>query len=309
MVASISRPSGDRLLPDIALASGGENRIQVRELSRRSDWRAALTIAADWLVIFAAAATSLLVPWKAVYVLSVIVIARQMNVIAELHHQAMHANLFRRKRLNAWLECCYSLPYFTRVSADLAEHMEHHATYSVANNDHLTWGAGYGLKLAKRCNRTYMLWFLLVRPFCGVLQWQALRDLVQSPNWRQPAFRRVMLTFWGLVLLALYAIGRVDVIFWYWLAPYFTFYQVFFFWDDMMGHYNCPRTGTRDMRGWAFRLYTGHSSTHHNIHHRYPAIPWFRAPRATQLLIDSQEMDIAHGFWNGVGQMLDSNRP
>ncbi|HEV7786507.1 MAG TPA: hypothetical protein VGQ28_14265, partial [Thermoanaerobaculia bacterium] len=76
-----------------------EERAVLRKLAHRSDVRAFLTIAADWgVVVLAAAASEALFlaginrPW--IYVLAVIVISRQMNALFELHHHAIHANLF-----------------------------------------------------------------------------------------------------------------------------------------------------------------------------------------------------------------------
>ena len=280
-------------------------RERVRELCRRSDLRSALTLAGDWGLIVAAVWVSLRFPAAWVYLLSVLVISRQMNAISELHHHAMHYNLFRARRLNEALEFLYSLPLFLRVAADRASHLEHHLTFSVENNDHLDWGRGYGLDLARRGNRRYMLWFLLVRPFCGVLQFAALKSLVVNPQWRDKSFRRAMLIFWGGVLVGFGAAGRLDVLFWYWLVPYFSFFQIFYFWDDMIGHYNCPQTGTREMRGLSFLLFTAHGTTYHNIHHLFPTIPWFNMPRAPQRFVDEMSVDVARGFWDGIRQMLE----
>lgn len=282
-----------------------EHRDLLRQLSRRSAARTALTLVVDWAIIVAAVSVSLRFPATWVYLLCVLVISRQMNVLSELHHHAMHRNLFQSRRLNHVFEFLYSLPLFTRVSADRAYHLQHHQTYSVANDDHLEWGRGYGLDPARQGNRGYMFWFLLLRPFCGVLQFAELKSLVLSPNWRDRSYRRTMLVFWGLVLAGFALAGHLDLVFWYWLVPYFTFYQVFFFWDDMMGHYNCPQTGSREMRGLVFSLFTGHGTTHHNIHHLYPAIPWYNMARATRIFVNPQQVDVAHGFWNGIRQMQE----
>ena len=106
------------------------------------------------------------------------------------------------------------------------------------------------------------------------------------------------------MLLSLALAGRPEWIFWYWLVPYFTTYQIFFFWDDMIGHYNCPQTGTRDMRGLWFRLMATHGTNYHNIHHKYPRIPWFNQKRATALFIDERSIDVAHGFTGAIRQMV-----
>jgi fatty acid desaturase len=64
----------------------------------------------------------------------------------------------------------------------------------------------------------------------------------------------------------------------------------------MLGHYNCPRTGTREMRGLWFRIFSTHGTDFHNIHHLYPAIPWFNMEKATKLAIDETQVDLAPGL-------------
>jgi fatty acid desaturase len=133
-----------------------EGRLGLRKLVARDAGRSVLTIAADWLVIVLAVLLSerLRSPW--LYAVAVLIIARQMNALSELHHHAMHGNLFRRKQWNRRLQIFYSLPLGTTISSDLGDHMEHHRTYGVAAPDHLTWGSGYGLSLKRRSNRAYM---------------------------------------------------------------------------------------------------------------------------------------------------------
>jgi fatty acid desaturase len=276
-----------------------------RRLAHRSDLHAALTLCCDWGLVIAAVWVSLRIPGPVIYFVSVLVISRQMNVLAELHHHALHWNLFRTRRLNDALDFLYSRPLLMSAAADRASHMDHHQAFAVANDLYFYWGEGYGLDVNRRDDRRYMVWFLLLRPFVGVLQYGALRYHIADPGWRDRSFRRAMLVFWGLVLAAFTAAGRLDIVLWYWLVPNLTFYQVFYFWDDMMGHYNCPRTGTREMRGLSFLLITGHGTTYHNIHHLYPAIPWFNMRRATKCLLDESDVDVAHGFLDGVRQMLD----
>jgi fatty acid desaturase len=150
-----------------------------------------------------------------------------------------------------------------------------------------------------------MIWFLLVRPFLGPVQLDALTSIVRSKSWRDSGFRRTLLGFWAVAVGALAVAGRVELLFWYWVVPYFTVYPVLFFWDDMMAHYNCPKTGTREMRGIYFALMSTHGTNYHNIHHAYPAIPWFRMRRAIGMCVNERAVDAAHGFVDGMQQMIE----
>jgi fatty acid desaturase len=281
-----------------------EERAVLRRFSRRSDARAFLAIAGDWGLIFLAAALSEVTGSLVVYLLAVIVISRQMNALFEFHHHAIHCNLFPRKRWNQRLQFLYSLPLWTTVGSDRDDHMEHHRTFNTVEKDYQTWGTGYGLDVAKRSDRRYMIWFLWIRPFLGLLQASDLKELLISKRWRDPAYRHPVALFWSCAVAVLLAAGRLDLLLWYWLVPRFTLFPVLFFWDDMLGHYNCARTGTREMRGLWFRLFSAHGTDFHNVHHLYPAIPWFNMEKATALAIDESEVDVARGFLNGMRQLV-----
>ena len=72
----------------------------------------------------------------------------------------------------------------------------------------------------------------------------------------------------------------------------------------MLGHYNCPRTGTREMRGLWFRMFSNFGTNFHNVHHINPAVPWFNMEKATRMTVDEATVDVAHGFIDGISQML-----
>src|SRR5262249_16149636 len=186
----------------------------------------------------------------------------------------MHGNLSRRKPWNRRLQFLYSLPLGTTIEADLADHMEHHRNYNTVEDDSRSWGTGYGLDLARRSDRAYMAYFLGIRPFLGILQLADLREFLSPKRLRSRALWPVPV-FWALLVRAFAPTNPLGLLFWYWIVPRFTLYPVLFFWEDMLGHYNCPRTGTRDFRGLWFRLFSPHGTAYHNVHHLCPTLPWF----------------------------------
>lgn len=265
-------------------------------LTRRSGARALMAIAFDWAAVVAAAAVAESSRLTVVYVLAVIVIARQMNALFELHHHAMHGNLFARHPWNARLQFLYSLPLGLTLASERVDHMEHHRTFTA--DDSRTWGGGYGLDPERRRSPRYMVWFLCLRPFAGPLQLAELAEFVKT------SVRNGAIVFWIAAAAAFFAAGRVDLFVWYWIVPRFIVYPILFFWDDMLGHYNCPLTGTREMRGLWFRLFSTHGTNFHNVHHVNPAVPWFNMKRATALAVDEARVDVAHGFIDGMRQMV-----
>jgi fatty acid desaturase len=292
-------------MPDTATCRkplDADRRIALRGMVARRAWVSAVAIGTDWAIfVTTAVACQLLRAWW-VYALGVLILARQMNALSELHHHAMHGNLFQKRRWNRALQFLYSLPLGTTVEADLADHMEHHRTYNTTEKDYLSWGTGYGLDLSRRTSRAYMVYFLWIRPFLGPLQLAELRELLSPKRLRAPALRPV-LGFW-LLLLAGFAIsGHLGLLFRYWIVPRLTLYPVLFFWEDMLGHYNCPLTGTRDFRGGWFRLFAAHGTAFHNVHHLCPTLPWHRMAAGTRLLVDETRIDVAHGFLDGMRQL------
>jgi fatty acid desaturase len=274
-----------------------ESRDALRRMAQRSTGRALLAIAVDWGVIVAAVMASERWRIPGLYAVAAIVIARQMCALFELHHHAMHGNLFRGLAWNARLQMFYSLPLGATVAADRPDHMEHHRTFNTVTKDYQDWGTGYGLDPARRGDRRYMFWFICLRPFVGRLQ---LAEVVEAVT----TVRVAAAVFWVAVIAAFFAAGRLDLLLWYWVVPRFVVYPILFFWDDMLGHYNCPRTGTREMRGLWFRIFSTHGTNFHNVHHLQPAIPFFNMERATRLAVDETGVDVARGFVDGMRQLV-----
>ena len=280
----------------------GDQRAELRAMVARKPWRALAGIAGDWAILLAtvAACESFRSPW--LYAVGVLVIARQMNALSELHHHAMHGNLFPEKRWNRRLQFLYSLPLGTTLEADFADHMEHHRSYNTVEDDSQSWGSGYGLDPARRGDRGYMAYFLWIRPFLGILQLAELRELL-SPKRLVSRTLWPVLVFWVLAIGAFAVTHHLGLLFGYWIVPRLTLYPVLFFWEDMLGHSNCPRTGTRDFRGLWFRLVSPHGTAFHNVHHLCPTLPWFHMEAGTRLLVDESRIDVARGFLDGMRQL------
>jgi fatty acid desaturase len=275
-------------------------RVVLRTLVARRSGRSVLAIVRDWTVVCVVALICERLKSPFAYLAGVVLIARQMNALSELHHHAMHGNLFRARQWNVRLQFLYSLPLLTTIQADLEDHLEHHRHYIA--QDSLAWGTGYGLDLRRRSEPTYMLYFLWIRPFLGPLQLSEILEIT-SPKRLFSSTGWPVAAFWTVAISAFFFTNHLPILFWYWIIPRVTLYPVLFFWEDMLGHYNCPMTGTRDFRGLWFRFLSPHGTAFHNLHHLYPAIPWFNMAFGTSLLVDEACVDIAHGFLDGMRQL------
>ena len=277
-----------------------EKRIILRSLVVRRAERSVSAIVGDWILIFFAVILCERLDSLWAYLASVLLIARQMNALSELHHHAMHGNLFRKKQWNTRLQFLYSLPLLTTIKLDLDDHMEHHRYF--VPQDSLTWGTGYGLNLDRRSDRAYMFYFLWIRPFLGPLQLSDFLE-VTSPKRLFSSAGWPVAAFGTIAIAVLFLTSHLDLLLWYWIVPRFALYPVLFFWEDMLGHYNCPITGTRDFRGIWFRFLSPHGTAFHNLHHLCPALPWFNMAAGTSLLVDEDRIDIARGFLDGMHQL------
>ena len=95
-----------------------ESNPPLRAMVRRSHSRALIAIAFDWAVIGAVAVACERFRIPALYIVAVVAIARQMNALFELHHHAIHGNLFRRKEWNVRLQILYSIPLGLTIGSE-----------------------------------------------------------------------------------------------------------------------------------------------------------------------------------------------
>ena len=109
-----------------------------------------------------------------------------------------------------------------------------------------------------------------------------------------------ILIFWGLVTAVCLSFGTAELLFWGWFLPLGWTYSSFVWWSEIRDHYN-TKTGTRTDFGWLNRF--THNSGFHDVHHRYPAIPWYKLPEAHRALCNDAEIDTCHGLLDAFRQM------
>lgn len=282
------------------------HRREVSALCRRSGVRAALGISLDWAAIVAAAALSERIGATWAYALALLVITSRINALyLNWLHEAIHCNLFARKRLHRQLDFLYGLPFLSSLEIARGVHMQHHRDYREEARDSIAEYAYVGLRAELWHDPRYRAWIWLGRPLLGYHVVTSLRDcaldLIDHPR---EALR--CLLFWAPVLASFAWLGELRLVAWYWLVPYVAVHPTLFFWQDLAQHFAVRRSPTRDVRGWIFRaLLSPHGrGAYHVAHHLVPGVPWYNLPRASALLVDDRVTDVARGFVDLSRQVL-----
>lgn len=276
------------------------------ELSRRAPVLALAGIALDWLVIVAAAVASDRAESGLVYLLCVVVIGSRMNALdLAWQHEAVHGNLFRRKRWHGRLDFLYSIPFFTTLKIARATHLEHHREYRDEAVSPLYSYGYWSIDEARWPRIRYRVWIWLIRPLCGYHAYTTLRDTILDLA-ENPRDAARVLSIWGGVIASLALSGHLRWLLLYWIVPLLIVRPPLFFWQDMAQHFGTRKSPSRDVRGFLYRLLLAPHGrgAHHNVHHLYPGIPWLRSARASALLIDDGGIDIARGFVDLSRQIL-----
>lgn len=278
----------------------------LRQLNSRSNLRALLGITLDWLIIIASAIVSERLDRWWVYLLSVFVIATRINAFClEWQHEAIHCNLFTRKSWHERLDFLYALPFLASVKLSREVHLQHHRVYGQEFTEALGGYEYWEFSASKWQRPAYRVWIWLLRPLLGYHVYTNLRDTIWDLYLHPRELLRCLIFF--VPLLGLFAAyGKLNLLGWYWLVPYFVVHPVLFFWQDLAQHFNTRRSATRDVRGAIYQfIFSPHGrGAHHNLHHLYPGIPWFNIRRASALLVDDRLIDTVDGFLGLTRQVL-----
>ena len=277
----------------------------VKGFYRRSGIRAFAGILFDWAIVVALVAAAEWFLHPAIYGAAILLIAgRMMSLETKWTHEAMHFNLFRKKSWNDRLEFLFAWPVCTSASLGRETHLRHHLQYLEEKEDPVFGYQYAGITPEKKNGHAFMVWIWFIRPLIGYQAFHELRAIVDNLI-ETPSFRWKMLFFWGLVVGVFAAVGRPDLLLWYWVVPLFLIRPIFWFWQDLAQHYNARSPlGTRDMHGWFFTLFFGDSRNYHGVHHVYPALPWYQLAECHRLYIGDDQVDVATGFLDLTRQIL-----
>lgn len=277
---------------------------RLRKAQRRDNWHNALYLALDYGVVAAAIAAAELTGSPVVYALALVAIASRMRALNNLVHEASHKLLFKDPRLNRWagmLLCAF--PIGTSMHAYRRSHGRHHrllgdpvydpdrVRYRELGVEHLPIPRG---RLVRR--------FLRVLALVEIPKYLAgtLRPFVHTSE--TPRSETVALwAFWATVAAVLTVTGTWLGFLAYWVAPFFSAFQVLRYCSEISEHgglydnedplelarNNVPHPLLRPI------LYP-HNDNLHLVHHLFPGIPHYRLAHAHRILQADPDYAGAH---------------
>lgn len=214
-----------------------------------------------------------------------------------LTHEASHYNLFRSRWMNVAGEWLYCIPFFFTLSDYRREHAVHHHKLGDAEDHIVRDNQQRGLY--ETPPKLVWIWFCM--PILGLAGLWFLRSCSHLASSLKSVGK--IFIFWSLILLVGVHWGFTTEIVFGWLLPLFWCCASFLWWSEIRDHYN-TRTGTRSDLG-ILNVLT-HNNGYHDVHHRFPSIPWYRLPEAHHALCKEQNLDISYGFLDAFRQMTSN---
>jgi fatty acid desaturase len=239
--------------------------------ARRDDRIAFGLIALDWGLVLASAILAERIGHPLAVLAAMIVIAGRQTAMLNLTHAASHRALFSKGVWHEPLEWLYANPILDTVARYRTPHLDHHREIATRDPDRFAFLHGE-LRLPER-SALGRAWVVFLRPICG----HALISMVKSTAkvmLTDRSFRWKMVRFWGPVL----------VIALYWIVPLLWLHPVFLLWGEVSDHFRAPG-GTRDHVGLFHEALINGHALYHDVHHRYPYVPFYREKEAHAFLV------------------------
>jgi fatty acid desaturase len=273
----------------------------VRELTRRSAWRASMAIVADLAVLAVAIGTALAYwPNPLVLVPAIVIIGSRQHALFVIAHEAAHYLLYERRSLNDLVgRACAALQGLSMCTYRVIHRLHHNNLYGPLDPDTALHG-GYPR------GRMYLL-RKLVKDLSGLTAWKtyayflggapalntatnvAVRPLDDtSAKLRADAKsdRNMVIALHIAGLVAFAASGYLIQYLVLWVLPLVTVVQAILRLRAIAEHgattdFSSPLTAARTNLGpaWLRWLIFPHNVNYHIEHHLYASVPQYHLPR------------------------------
>jgi len=284
----------------------------------RNSWKAAVAIANNYLV---SASCIAIVEWasgtsqmsaigsKALYTLSIFIIASRMRAMENLVHEASHNNLFPSALLHRRFQFLYAFPVFRVLEDYRRSHMIHHKHLGDPQKDPDAVRL-HDLGLDHLPERP--VWYLLGVPATGYLTYEYLATTF-CEFWGSPTSRLSKSMFWVVVLFAVWWTATFQQFAYYYLVPFLAVLPVMRYWAeaaehlglDLRGEFGSSRTNIGFLHMW---FMNPHNDGYHAAHHLCSQIPFHLLPEAHHHLMKASDefaakSAISHGMFETFRQI------
>lgn len=285
------------------------SREEIRQLTRKSDWRGAWTVLRTWGLIALCFALLALFPHPLTFVLVVIFLGGQQLACAVLTHEAAHRTLFKTRRLNdGFTDWLCARPIWTDVARYRQHHLKHHAHTGTDRDPDMSLVTPFPTarrSLVKKILRdisglTGLRRILgLVGMDLGMLEYTVAAEVKHCPRngrrWTDYAAEGLRnmspMLLSNLLLFAILAACGVAWAYSAWVVAYLTSFSLFLRIRSIAEHACLPGgedilTNTRTTRaGWLARLTVAPMQVnYHQEHHLMASVPCYRLPAMHRLL-------------------------
>lgn len=280
---------------------------EIKTLGRASDAQGWLAVLVDWGGVAALFALPVLWPHPLVYLVAMVLMARQQLALAILMHEAAHQRLFATRLLNE-----YGGQLFTAAGINFsmpvyrALHLKHHRIPLTDDDPDLSLIGGYPIDAGSFRRKLvrdllgvsyfkFVLYFvrgaLTIRKkrSDAVAAGEVPRDASKVPAWFIAAS---ILAVQGTIFAALWAAGHPWLYLTLWWLPLMTALQLLLRVRGIAEHAGyqpnadqryCSRTVLNPLQTFMF---APHCVAYHIEHHVYPGIPFFNLPRVHALMAE-----------------------
>lgn len=270
------------LNPDAHAPGGRLDTATLRALAGRSLFPWLADAAMDWLVIGTALAVASMWPHFYTVIAAVLIIGNRQHALAILGHDGTHYTLSRHGAFNDVLTNLFCFwPLGLTVSGYRALHYAHHKNTGTEHDPEL----GHKRMRSPQWDLPAMPKTVLRYALMDLIGY-SLADYLIIVRFSKPQRRR------DYAPLALFHIAVVSLALWLgaWLALaawYFSLvasFMMFFRLRLWLEHQGTDDTQRLALTWWQGAILSPHNAWYHWEHHKYPTIPYYRLPKARQLL-------------------------
>lgn len=305
---------------------------EIRKLSTPSVFKAAASIALDWLLIALNFYLAVRFQNIFVWIFCFVFAARMQLAFAVLVHEGSHRRLFKNYKLNDYIcQFLCAAPVFFSMYSYQKAHLKHHRDPLAPDDPDITLTGGYPVTKASFTRKLLrdafgISYFKFIRYFLKIGSKTSKVNLSQDADApdvgpqelkaqgvgdRMPVWLQVfsMLSVNFLIWFVLYRSGHGWFYFFFWFLPEITALQVILRIRGVAEHAGYKqgpdqrlnsRTVINPLQTF---LFAPHNVNYHIEHHQYPGVPFYNLPKVHKLMMEAG-MIPQKNLYRGYGQVL-----